>query len=51
MSDERHWIKMEVEVRRRNLSRRLDNSGFDTGEEGDAQYDAMTEGWKLFLLN
>ncbi len=30
---------------------RLVNSGFGTGGEWDDQYDAMTEGWKLFLLN
>jgi len=30
---------------------RLVNSGFGTGEEWDDQYDAMTEGWKLFLFN
>lgn len=30
---------------------RLVNSGFGTGEEWDAQYDAMKEGWRLFLLN
>ncbi len=30
---------------------RLVNSGFETGEEFDAQFDAMTEGWKLFLSN
>ncbi len=30
---------------------RLVNSGFGTGEEWDAQYDGMTEGWGLFLLN
>ncbi|MDH5289536.1 MAG: SRPBCC domain-containing protein [Acidimicrobiia bacterium] len=30
---------------------RLINSGFGTGDEWDDQYDAMTEGWKLFLLN
>ncbi len=30
---------------------RLVNSGFGTGDEWDGQYDAMTEGWKLFLLN
>lgn len=30
---------------------RLVNSGFGTGEQWDAQYDAMTEGWKLFLRN
>lgn len=30
---------------------RLVNSGFGTGEEWDAQYDAMGEGWKLFLRN
>ncbi|HEX3089104.1 MAG TPA: SRPBCC domain-containing protein, partial [Ilumatobacteraceae bacterium] len=30
---------------------RLVNSGFGTGEEWDNQYDAMTDGWGLFLLN
>lgn len=30
---------------------RLVNSGFGSGDEWDAQYDAMTEGWQLFLLN
>jgi uncharacterized protein YndB with AHSA1/START domain len=30
---------------------RLVNTGFGTGEEWDAQYDGMTEGWQLFLLN
>ncbi len=30
---------------------RLVNSGFGTGDEWDDQYDAMTEGWKLFLFN
>jgi DNA-binding transcriptional ArsR family regulator len=30
---------------------RLVNSGFGSGEEWDGQYDAMTEGWQLFLLN
>lgn len=30
---------------------RLVNSGFGTGEEWDAQYDGMTEGWSLFLCN
>jgi uncharacterized protein YndB with AHSA1/START domain len=30
---------------------RLVNSGFGSGEDWDAQYDGMTEGWKLFLLN
>ena len=30
---------------------RLVNSGFGTGEEWDAQYDAMEGGWKLFLRN
>lgn len=30
---------------------RLVNSGFGTGEVWDAQYDGMTDGWKLFLLN
>jgi uncharacterized protein YndB with AHSA1/START domain len=30
---------------------RLVNSGFGTGDEWDGQYDAMTEGWGLFLLN
>ncbi len=30
---------------------RLVNSGFGTGEEWDDQYDAMTEGWSIFLAN
>jgi uncharacterized protein YndB with AHSA1/START domain len=30
---------------------RLVNTGFGSGEEWDAQYDGMAEGWKLFLLN
>ena len=30
---------------------RLVNSGFDTGDEHDAQYEDMTEGWRLFMLN
>lgn len=30
---------------------RLVNSGFGFGEDWDDQYDAMTEGWKLFLFN
>lgn len=30
---------------------RLVNSGFGEGEEWDAQYDGMAEGWKLFLHN
>ena len=30
---------------------RLVNSGFGTGDDWDDQYDAMTEGWKLFLFN
>jgi hypothetical protein len=30
---------------------RLVNSGFGTGDDWDDQYDAMTEGWKLFLCN
>ena len=30
---------------------RLVNSGFGSGAEWDEQYDAMTEGWRLFLLN
>jgi uncharacterized protein YndB with AHSA1/START domain len=30
---------------------RLVNSGFGTGEEWDAQYDGMSDGWRLFLLN
>ncbi|HEY5848122.1 MAG TPA: SRPBCC domain-containing protein [Microlunatus sp.] len=30
---------------------RLVNSGFGSGDEWDAQYDGMTEGWQLFLLN
>lgn len=30
---------------------RLVNTGFGSGEQWDAQYDGMSEGWKLFLLN
>lgn len=30
---------------------RLINSGFGSGGEWDAQYDAMHDGWKLFLAN
>ncbi len=30
---------------------RLVNTGFGDGGEWDDQYDAMTEGWRLFLLN
>ncbi len=30
---------------------RLVNSGFGSGEPWDDQYDAMTEGWKLFMFN
>lgn len=30
---------------------RLVNSGFGSGEEWDDQYDAMTEGWKIFFTN
>ena len=30
---------------------RLVNSGFGSGEEWDALYEDMTEGWQLFLLN
>jgi hypothetical protein len=30
---------------------RLVNTGFGDGGEWDGQYDAMHEGWKLFLLN
>jgi len=30
---------------------RLVNSGFGSGEEWDGQYDAMSEGWLLFLFN
>lgn len=30
---------------------RLVNSGFSSDAEWDDQYDGMTEGWKLFLLN
>lgn len=30
---------------------RLVNSGFGEGKEWDDQYDAMVEGWKLFLFN
>jgi uncharacterized protein YndB with AHSA1/START domain len=30
---------------------RLVNTGFGSGEDWDAQYDGMSEGWLLFLLN
>jgi uncharacterized protein YndB with AHSA1/START domain len=30
---------------------RLVNTGFGSGKEWDDQYDAMTDGWRLFLLN
>ena len=30
---------------------RLVNSGFDSSEEWDTQYDAMSEGWQVFVLN
>ncbi|MEE9416586.1 MAG: SRPBCC domain-containing protein [Acidimicrobiales bacterium] len=30
---------------------RLVNTGFSGGEEWDDQYDAMTDGWKMFLFN
>lgn len=30
---------------------RLVNSGFGSGEDWDAQYDGMTDGWTMFLLN
>lgn len=30
---------------------RLVNSGFGVGEEWDAQYDGMSEGWRIFLSN
>lgn len=30
---------------------RLVNSGFGEGEEWDSQYDAMTDGWRIFLAN
>jgi uncharacterized protein YndB with AHSA1/START domain len=30
---------------------RLVNTGFGSGDDWDAQYDGMSEGWKLFLLN
>ena len=30
---------------------RLVNSGFGTGAEHDAQYEGMTEGWRLFMFN
>jgi uncharacterized protein YndB with AHSA1/START domain len=30
---------------------RLVNSGFGNGDDWDAQYDGMSEGWKLFFLN
>lgn len=30
---------------------RLVNTGFGSGEEWDAQYDAMTEGWRAFFVN
>ena len=30
---------------------RLVNTGFGSGDDWDAQYDAMTEGWAMFLAN
>lgn len=30
---------------------RLINSGFGTGDEWDAQFDGMSEGWRMFLSN
>ena len=30
---------------------RLSNTGFGEGHEWDAQYDAMTEGWRMFMFN
>lgn len=30
---------------------RLVNSGFGSGDDWDAQYDGMTDGWVMFLLN
>ena len=30
---------------------RLVNSGFGSGDDWDGQYDGMSEGWQLFLLN
>jgi uncharacterized protein YndB with AHSA1/START domain len=30
---------------------RLVNSGFGSGDDWDGQYDAMSDGWRLFLLN
>ncbi|MDH3684498.1 MAG: SRPBCC domain-containing protein [Acidimicrobiia bacterium] len=30
---------------------RLVNTGFGSGDDWDAQYDGMTEGWAMFLLN
>jgi hypothetical protein len=30
---------------------RLVNTGFGSGGDWDGQYDAMTEGWRLFLFN
>ena len=30
---------------------RLVNSGFGSGDDWDDQYDAMTEGWRLFMFN
>ncbi len=30
---------------------RLVNSGFGSGEEWDGQFDAMSDGWRLFMLN
>ena len=30
---------------------RLVKTGFGSGEDWDAQYDGMTEGWLLFLCN
>lgn len=37
--------------RRRHSIVRLVNTGFGSGEQWDAQYDEMSDGWKLFLLN
>ena len=27
------------------------NTGFGSGDEWDGQYDGLSEGWQLFLLN
>lgn len=42
------WL---VEARSGTCVVRLVNTGFGSGDEWDAQYDGMAEGWKMFLLN